>query len=63
MRRIERTKTFKKDYQRAGETPKHRDIENLLPAVIALLATHTPLPEKYADHALRGDWKDFRDCL
>jgi mRNA interferase YafQ len=62
MRRIERTKAFKKDYQRAGATPKHRDIENLLPAVIALLAADTPLPEKYADHALRGDWKDFRDC-
>lgn len=62
MRRIERTKAFKKDYQRAVATPKHRDIDNLLPAVVALLATDTALPEKYVDHALRGDWKDFRDC-
>ena len=50
MRRIERTKAFKKDYQRAVATPKHRDLANLLPAVIALLATDTPLPEKYVDH-------------
>jgi mRNA interferase YafQ len=62
MRRIERTKAFKKDYQRAIATPKHRDLGNLLPAVIALLATDTPLPEKYVDHPLRGEWKDFRDC-
>jgi mRNA interferase YafQ len=62
MRRIERTKTFKRDYQRAIATPKHRDLENLLPAVLALLATDTALPEKYVDHPLRGEWKDFRDC-
>jgi mRNA interferase YafQ len=62
MRRIERTKAFKRDYQRARATPKHRDLDNLLPAVIALLATDTALPEKYVDHPLRGEWKDFRDC-
>lgn len=62
MRRIERTKTFKRDYQRANAAPKHRDLENLLPAVLTLLATDTPLPAKYVDPALRGEWKDFRDC-
>ena len=62
MRRIERTKTFKRDYQRVIATSKHRDLDNLLPAVLTLLATDTPLPAKYIDHALRGQWKDFRDC-
>ena len=62
MRRIERTKAFKRDYRRAGQTPKHRDLDNLLPAVLTLLASDTPLPAKYVDHALRGEWKDFRDC-
>jgi mRNA interferase YafQ len=62
MRRIERTKVFKRDYQRAIAAPKHRDLENLLPAVLTLLATDTPLPAKYVDHPLRGEWKDFRDC-
>ena len=42
--------------------PKHRDIDNLFPALIALLATDTPLPAKYVDDPLRGAWKDFRDC-
>lgn len=62
MRRIERTKGFKGDYQRVIATPKHRDLDNLLPAVLMLLATDTPLPAKYLDHPLRGEWQDFRDC-
>jgi len=62
MRRIERTKAFKRDYQRAVATPKHRDLDNLLPAVLTLLANDTSLPAKYVDHPLRGQWKDFRDC-
>lgn len=62
MRRIDRTRAFKRDYQRVVATPKHRDLDNLLPAVLALLATDTPLPAKYADHPLRGEWRDFRDC-
>jgi mRNA interferase YafQ len=31
-------------------------------ALVSLLATDVPLPEKYRDHALSGDWKDHRDC-
>jgi len=62
MRRIERTKVFKKDFQRTIATPKHRDLDNVLPALIALLASDIALPEKYVDHPLRGQWKDFCDC-
>jgi mRNA interferase YafQ len=62
MRRIERTKAFKRDYQRVIATPKHRDLDNLLPAILTLLATDTELPTKYVDHPLRGEWKDYRDC-
>jgi mRNA interferase YafQ len=62
MRRIERTRTFKRDYERAIASPRHRDLENLLPAVLALLASDTLLPANYVDHALRAEWRDFRDC-
>jgi mRNA interferase YafQ len=62
MRRIERTKALKRDFRRAMAAPKHRDLDNLLPAVLTLLATDTALPAKYVDHPLRGEWKDFRDC-
>ena len=62
MRRIERTRTIKRDYRRTVAAPKHRDVDALLPAVLTLLATDTPLPAKYVVHPLRGEWKDFRDC-
>jgi mRNA interferase YafQ len=31
-------------------------------AVVGLLASDAPLPEKYRDHALTGTWHDHRDC-
>ena len=62
MRRIERTKAFKRDFRRVIAAPRHQDLNNLLPAILTLLATDTPLPAKYVDHPLRGEWKDFRDC-
>ena len=62
MRKFERTKAFRKDFQRAAAAPKHRDLDHLLPAILTLLATDAPLPAKYVDHPLRGEWKDFRDC-
>jgi mRNA interferase YafQ len=62
MRRIERTKTFKRDYKRVKATPKHRDAETLLRDVLQLLAADLSLPERSRDHALSGEWKDHRDC-
>jgi hypothetical protein len=34
MRRIERTQAFKRDYRRVIAAPKHRDVEQVLPAVL-----------------------------
>jgi len=30
--------------------------------LILLLAEGQPLPQRYKDHPLAGDWKHFRDC-
>jgi mRNA interferase YafQ len=30
--------------------------------VIRLLAEGSPLPLRYRDHSLGGDWKSYRDC-
>ncbi|SOB75865.1 mRNA interferase YafQ [Marinobacter sp. LV10R510-11A] len=30
--------------------------------VVVALANDQPLAEKHRDHALIGDWKDYRDC-
>ncbi len=31
-------------------------------AILHALLTDAPLPERCCDHALGGQWKDFRDC-
>ena len=30
--------------------------------MLGALVKNQPLAEKYQDHPLSGDWKDFRDC-
>lgn len=62
MRRIERTKAFKRDYKRVKSTSRHKDIDIILPEILRLLAEDVSLPLKYFDHSLSGDWKDHRDC-
>lgn len=34
---------------------------NKLHAVLEILAAGTPLPARYKDHALSGNWKGYRD--
>ena len=31
-------------------------------AVIRLICDQAPLPERYVDHPLKGEWKGCRDC-
>lgn len=62
MRTIKRTMQFKRDYKRE-KAGRHRAIlDGGLVAVVNLLVTDTPLPERHRDHPLTGDWKDHRDC-
>ena len=62
MRTIEWTAAFRRDYKRTRATPRHRDIETLLPQIVELLADNRPLTEKHSDHALSGNWKGHREC-
>ena len=53
------TTQFKKDYKMAIK----RNLPiNELDKVIELLSLDAPLPEKYLDHDLSGNWKGFREC-
>lgn len=56
---IKYTTQFKKDYKLAKR--QNKDIQ-LLKDLVALLADGRPLPEKYNDHSLQGNWKGFREC-
>jgi mRNA interferase YafQ len=63
MRTIKWSTDFKRDYRRVKATPRHaQDVEELLVAVATLLAEDNPLPENCHDHALVGNWKDYREC-
>lgn len=63
MRKIDLSTAFKKDYRRAKANPRHmQDIRALYAAVAALLVEDKPLPERYRDHALSGNWKGYREC-
>jgi mRNA interferase YafQ len=58
-RTVRRTSLFKREYKKAKKQGK--DIPHLL-KLIHKLANDEPLPEKYRDHALTGDWKGYREC-
>lgn len=56
---IEISSRFKKDYKLA----KKRGYDlSLLKKVIDLLANGEPLPEKYHDHPLAGEYTGCREC-
>ena len=51
--------TFKKDFKRVVK--RGYNIK-LMEKVIELLANEQPLPQKYKDHPLFGDYYDCREC-
>ena len=51
--------TFKKDYKRIVR--RGYDV-HLLEKVITILVEQKPLPEKYRDHVLCGDYAGCREC-
>ncbi len=62
MRRIERTKQFKKDYKRELKGRHRVTLETALVEVLETLINNQVLADKFRDHALTGDWQDYRDC-
>jgi mRNA interferase YafQ len=62
MRRIEHTNAFRRDFKREKRGQHRRDVEALLALVISSLADDKALAERNRDHALAGEWHDFREC-
>jgi mRNA interferase YafQ len=62
MRTIRRTSRFKRDYKREAKGRYRATLDRDLQAVLSFLIGDAPLPERYRDHALAGDWNDHRDC-
>lgn len=59
MYTVKPSSRFKKDLKVVAK--RGYDI-NLLTNVIKLLAAGSPLPEKNKDHALTGNWVNYREC-
>ncbi len=62
MRTIERTGQFKRDYKRVARGRHGPTLDDDLVPVLAALADDRPLEPRHRDHALTGDWKEYRDC-
>jgi len=62
MRKIERTGQFKRDYKRESKGQYSKVLDLALIDVLELILDGKPLPAKYRDHPLSGDWSDHRDC-
>jgi mRNA interferase YafQ len=59
VRNLIRGAQFRRDVKLAQRRGK--DISKLR-QLILLLAEGQPLPPRYKDHPLSGDWKHYRDC-
>jgi mRNA interferase YafQ len=62
MRTTKLSSRFKRDYKRVQTGEYSKAIQLDLPAVLKFLVIDEPLPPRYRDHALTGEWKGFRDC-
>ena len=60
MRKIELSKQFSRDVKRISRSGRYRIEE--LKSVLTNLASDTPLPERFNDHALVGEWVNHREC-
>jgi len=62
MRRIERTNQFKRDFKRELKGQHAMILATIFVDVLSALIEDEALEEKHRDHALTGNWVDYRDC-
>ncbi len=62
MRKIEPTTAFKRDFKRESKGTHRAALDTDLKLIITDLANDVPLAAKHRQHALTGNWKNYRDC-
>jgi mRNA interferase YafQ len=60
VREIIQTTQFKRDYKKIVASGRYKKQDFL--TVVELLANDQPLPDKYRDHVLMGEWKNYKEC-
>lgn len=59
MLKLELSTQFKKDLKKIQKQGKNK---SKLDAVVHKLQKEAPLPKKFRDHELIGNWKGYREC-
>jgi len=62
MRTIDRQSSFKRDFKREKLSGKHKNFDALIVEVLGFLVIDSPLPERYKNHALIGQWLGYSEC-
>jgi mRNA interferase YafQ len=62
MRSIKALRSYKKDFRREARSENVEAMATELPVVVTALAADAPLPAKYFDHLLEGEWQDHGEC-
>ena len=62
MRRIDRQSAFRQDLKREKLSGRYKSFDKIIVDILTLLASDEPLPERYSDHPLTGNWSGFREC-
>jgi mRNA interferase YafQ len=62
MRIVKHTSRFRRDYKREKSGRHAKGLDAALLGTVTILANDEPLPRRYFDHPLSGEWSDHRDC-
>ena len=62
MRKIKRSRKFKRDYHREKSGIHGKKLDTLFIEIVRLLADDKNLPPNAVDHALFGNLAGYRDC-
>lgn len=62
MRTVKYTNRFRRDYKREKSERHGKRLDAELLDTVTMLAKDEPLPRRYFDHPLSGEWSDHRDC-
>jgi len=62
MRTPEYTGQFKRDYKREKKGRHGATLERDLGEILLALLSDQSLEPRHRDHALVGEWRDYRDC-
>ena len=62
MLTINRTSRFKRDFKRISSGPHGKELDRIFAEVFPFLQAGEPLPVRYRDHTLSGEYEDCREC-